>query len=137
MAELVVLGAGLSGTLMAYELVPKLRKGQDRITVIGQGSRYHFVPSNPWVAIGWREKQDIEVDLEDVMRRKGIRYFPQGARRVFPSESRIELDDGSSVAYDYLVVATGPDLAFDEIPGLGPNGQTQSICHVDHATKAK
>ena len=65
MAELVVLGAGLSGTLMAYELVPKLRKGQDRITVIGQGSRYHFVPSNPWVAIGWREKQDIEVDLED------------------------------------------------------------------------
>ena len=28
MAELVVLGAGLSGTLMAYELVPKLRKGR-------------------------------------------------------------------------------------------------------------
>ena len=137
MAELVVLGAGLSGTLMAYELVPKLRKGQDRITVIGQGSRYHFVPSNPWVAIGWREKQDIEVDLEDVMRRKGIRYFPQGARRVFPNENRIELEDGNSVAYDYLVVATGPDLAFDEIPGLGPNGHTQSICHVDHATRAK
>src|SRR5512134_230878 len=136
MAELVVLGAGLSGTLMAYELVPKLRKGQDRITVIGQGTRYHFVPSNPWVAIGWREKQDIEVDLEEVMRRKGIRYFAQGARRVFPNENRIELEDGNSVAYDYLVVATGPDLAFDEIPGLGPNGQTQSICHIDHAEKA-
>jgi sulfide:quinone oxidoreductase len=137
MAELVVLGAGLSGTLMAYELVPKLRKGQDRVTVIGQGSRYHFVPSNPWVAIGWREKQDIEVDLEEVMRRKGIRYFPQGARRLFPNENRIELEDGNSVTYDYLVIATGPDLAFDEIPGLGPDGETQSICHVDHATKAK
>jgi hypothetical protein len=112
MAELVVLGAGLSGTLMAYELVPKLRKGQDRITVIGQGSRYHFVPSNPWVAIGWREKQDIEVDLEDVMRRKGIRYFPQGARRVFPNENRIELEDGNSVAYDYLVVATDKHSRF-------------------------
>lgn len=137
MAELVVLGAGLSGTLMAYELLPKLRKDQDRITVIGQGPRYHFVPSNPWVAIGWREKQDIEVDIEDVMQRKGIRYFGQGARRLFPHENRIELEDGTSVAYDYLVVATGPDLAFDEIPGLGPDGQTQSICHVDHATRAK
>lgn len=137
MAELVVLGAGLSGTLMAYELLPKLRKDQDRITVIGQGPRYHFVPSNPWVAIGWREKQDIEVDIEDVMRRKGIRYFGQGARRLFPNESRIELEDGTSVAYDYLVVATGPDLAFDEIPGFGPDGQTHSICHVDHATRAK
>ena len=46
-------------------------EGHERFTVIGQGSRYHFVPSNPWVAIGWREKQDIEVDLEEVMRRKG------------------------------------------------------------------
>jgi len=112
MAEVVVLGAGLSGTLMAYELLPKLRK-EDRLTVIGQGPRYHFVQSNPWVAVGWRDKQDIEVDLEDVMRRKGIRYLTQGARRVFPNDSRIELEDGTSVAYDYLVVATGPDLAFD------------------------
>jgi sulfide:quinone oxidoreductase len=137
MAELVVLGAGLSGTLMAYELLPKLRKGEDRLTVIGQGPRYHFVPSNPWVAIGWREKQDIEVDIADVMQRKGIRHFGQGARRVLPRENRVELEDGTSVAYDYLVVATGPDLAFDEIPGLGPDGETQSICHVDHATRAK
>jgi sulfide:quinone oxidoreductase len=137
MAELVVLGAGLSGTLMAYELLPKLRNGEDRVTVIGQGPRYHFVPSNPWVAVGWREKQDIEVDIADVMQRKGIRYLGQGARRVLPRENRIELEDGTSVAYDYLVVATGPDLAFDEIPGLGPDGETQSICHVDHATRAK
>jgi len=136
MAEVVVLGAGLSGTLMAYELLPKLRK-EDRLTVIGQGPRYHFVPSNPWVAVGWRDKQDIEVDLEDVMRRKGIRYLTQGARRVFPNDSRIELEDGTSVAYYYLVVATGPDLAFDEIQGLGPTGETQSICHVDHAVKAR
>ena len=27
MADLVVLGAGLGGTVMAYELVPQLRKG--------------------------------------------------------------------------------------------------------------
>ncbi len=136
MAQIVVLGAGLSGTLMAYELVPQLRP-DDRLTVIGQGSRYHFVPSNPWVAIGWRERQDIEVDLDEVMRRRGIRYLSQGARRVHPAENRIELEDGASVAYDYLVVATGPELAFDEVPGLGPNGYTQSICHVDHAIKAK
>ncbi len=137
MAEIVVIGAGLSGALMAYELLPKLRKGEDRLTVIGQGPRYHFVPSNPWVAIGWREKQDIEVDVADVMQRKGIRHFGQGARRVLPHENRIELEDGNSIAYDYLVLATGPDLAFDEIPGLGPDGETQSICHVDHATRAK
>src|SRR5260370_2548171 len=136
MAEVVVLGAGLSGTIMAYELVPQLRHG-DKLTLIGQGPRYHFVPSNPWVAIGWRERSDIEVDLESVMRRKGILFLEKGARRVHPEENRIELGDGSSVHCDYLVIATGPDLAFDEVPGLGPNGHTQSICHVDHAVKAK
>jgi sulfide:quinone oxidoreductase len=119
MSDIVVLGAGLSGTIMAYELIPQLRR-EDRLTVIGQGPRYHFVPSNPWVAVGWREQRDIEVDLEEVMRRKGIRYLAQGARRVHPAENRIELEDGESAAYDYLVVATGPDLAFDEVPGLGP-----------------
>jgi sulfide:quinone oxidoreductase len=136
MAEVLVLGAGLSGTIMAYELVPQLRR-EDRLTVIGQGPRYHFVPSNPWVAIGWRQRADIEVDLPDVMKRKGIRYLEQGARRVHPGENRVELEDGSSISYDYLVIATGPDLAFDEVPGLGPSGHTQSICHIDHAVKAK
>jgi sulfide:quinone oxidoreductase len=136
MAHVVVLGAGLSGTLMAYELVSQLRP-DDRLTVVGQGSRYHFVPSNPWVAIGWRERHDIEVDIEEVMRRKGIGYLAQGARRVHPQENRVELEDGTSVTYDFLVIGTGPDLAFDEVPGLGPDGHTQSICHVDHAIKAK
>jgi sulfide:quinone oxidoreductase len=136
MAEIVVLGAGLGGTLMAYELLPQLRPG-DQVTLISQGKVYHFVPSNPWVAIGWRKREDIEIDLVDVMKRKGIRLMPQGAKRVHPVENRVELGDGSSVNYDFLVVATGPDLAFDEIPGLGPEGHTQSVCHVDHATRAK
>ncbi|MBU2484555.1 MAG: FAD-dependent oxidoreductase, partial [Alphaproteobacteria bacterium] len=50
--------------------------------------------------------------------------------------NRIEMEDGSSVGYDYLVIATGPELAFDEVEGLGPDGHTQSVCTVDHATQA-
>jgi len=136
MAEVVVIGAGLSGTLMAYELLPQLGK-DDRLSVISQGAVYHFVPSNPWVAVGWRKRGEIEVDLAEIMKRKGIRLFTQGAQRVHPSENRVELTDGSSIDYDYLVVATGPELAFDEIPGLGPQGHTQSVCHVDHASRAQ
>lgn len=120
MAEVVVIGAGLSGTLMAYELLPQLRKA-DRLTVVSQGPVYHFVPSNPWVAIGWRKRSDIEIDLADIMKRKGIRLLTQGAQRVHPADNRVELTDGTSIDYDYLVVATGPELAFDEIPGLGPD----------------
>ena len=135
MAEIVVVGAGLSGTLMAYELVPQLGKG-DRLTLIGQGDTYHFVPSNPWVAIGWRDRRDIEIDLKKVMDRKRIRFLSAGAKRVHPDEAFVELEDGTTQPYDYLVIATGPDLAFDEIPGQGPDGHTQSICQVGHAVRA-
>lgn len=135
MAEIVVLGAGLGGTIMAYELNAHLRKG-DKISVIGQGYTYHFVPSNPWVAVGWRDRKDVDVDLRDVMKRKNITYYPQGAKRVNPKDNNITLEDGTIVPYDYLVIATGPDLAFDEISGFGPEHHTHSICQIDHAEKS-
>lgn len=135
MAHIVVLGAGLGGTMMAFEMHEKLRDG-DNLTVIGQGSVYQFVPSNPWVAVRWREKKDIQIDLTDIMARKGITYETVGAERVYPHENRIKLNDGRFVEYDYLIISTGPDLAFDEIPGFGPEHYTQSICQTDHAEKA-
>jgi len=136
MAHIIVLGAGLGGTIMAYELADQLRP-EDKLTVINKGSTYSFVPSNPWVAVGWREREEIEVDLEPVFKKRGIAFRPEGAKKLDPTTSTIELTGGDTLTYDYLVIATGPELAFDEIEGLGPDAHTQSICHVDHALQAK
>lgn len=136
MSHVVVLGAGLGGTIMAYEMKTKLRR-DDRLTVVNLGSTYSFVPSNPWVAVGWRQPGDIEVDLAPVLKQRGIELRPEGAKRVEPTENQIQLNDGTSIHYDYLVIATGPDLAFDEVPGLGPKAHTQSVCQTDHALQAK
>lgn len=137
MAHVVVLGAGLGGAIMAYELKDQLRP-EDTLTVVTKDPVYHFVPSNPWIAVGWRGREDITVDLAPTMARKGIGFRPVAAERLVPQENRVRLVDGSDVTYDYLVIATGPELAFDEIPGFGPQGgHTQSICHVDHAEKAR
>ena len=132
MAHIVVLGAGLGGTIMAYEMKDVLRAG-DTVTVVNKGGTYSFVPSNPWVAVGWRQKEDIEVDLAPVMARRGIAFRPEGAMRLLPQANQIELNDGSVLNYDYLIIATGPELAFDEIEGFGPEANTQSVCQVDHA----
>ncbi len=137
MAHIVVLGAGLGGSIMAYELRDQIRP-EDSITVITKDTKYHFVPSNPWIAVGWRQRDEITIDLAPIMAKKGIDFKAVAAEKVHPDENRVELVDGSSVSYDYLVIATGPELAFDEIPGLGPHGgHTQSVCHVDHAEAAK
>ena len=136
MAHVVVLGAGLGGTIMAYELRDNLSR-DDKVTVINLGDTYSFVPSNPWVAVGWRKREEIEVDLKPVFAKRDITLRPEGAARVHPAENRVELTTGESVSYDYLVIATGPELAFDEIEGFGPAANTQSVCHIDHALSAK
>ena len=132
MAHIVILGAGIGGMPMAFEM-RQLARPEDRITVISNNPNFHFVPSNPWVAVNWRGREDIELPIAPILERKKIDFISSGARRVHPEANRIELNDGRVVDYDYLVIATGPKLAFEEVEGMGPGGFTQSVCHVDHA----
>lgn len=134
--DIVILGAGLGGAIAAFEIKDAVGDRAE-VSVVSQGDTFHFVPSNPWVAVHWRKRDAIEVKLPPVFKKRGVAFTGVGAKRVSPAENRLELNDGTVVAYDYLVIATGPELAFDEIPGLGPHGGfTQSVCHVDHAETA-
>ncbi len=135
MAHVVVLGAGLGGCIQAFELRETLGRGH-RITVISDKPYFQFTPSNPWAGVGWRRKGDITVELEPVMKKRDIDFISTGARRLHPEENRVELKDGASVDYDYIVIATGPELAFDEIEGFGPEGLTQSVCTIEHAERS-
>jgi sulfide:quinone oxidoreductase len=136
MAHIVVLGAGIGGMSTAYELRGTLGKGP-AITVIGEGDRFSFTPSNPWVAVGWRTPADIQIQVPAHLARHGIGFEGAGAGRVEPEHNRVRLRDGRCIDYDYLVIATGPRLAFDEVPGLGPEGgHTRSVCTTAHAAEA-
>jgi len=135
MARIVILGAGIGGVPMAYEMKETVGKNHD-VTVISDSPTFHFVPSNPWIPPKWRKPEDLKVELAPVMKKKGIEFIQKAATKVDPVNNQVLLDDGSVVAYDFLVIATGPRLAFDEVPGLGPDGYTSSVCHVDHAEAA-
>ena len=133
MGRVVVMGAGIGGISQVYELRKELGK-QHEIVLIGDSDTFEFTPSNPWVAVGWRKHEQITIDLPAVMAKYGIDFRSTGVRRIHPGENRLELNDDNSVGYDYLVIATGPKLAFDEVPGLGPEtGYTQSVCRTGHA----
>ncbi|QKR99844.1 NAD(P)/FAD-dependent oxidoreductase [Sphingomonas sp. CL5.1] len=132
---IVVLGAGLGGTIASYEIKAAVKDLADVMTV-SDTDMYSFIPSNPWVAVRWREPEAIQVRLPPVFAKKRIGFTSVGARRLHASEKRLELNDGTSITYDYLVIATGPELAFDEIEGLGPQGHTASVCQTAHAAEA-
>ena len=137
MTHIVVLGAGIGGVSMAYELREHIGRNNADITLLSNNDYFQFTPSNPWVGVGTRKRNDIVVPLEKPMKKMGIDFNSSGAKKVKPADNSIELNDGSTLDYDYLVIATGPALAFDEIEGLGPaDGYTQSVCTVDHAEVA-
>lgn len=136
MAKIIIIGAGLGGMPMAFEMKDLANK-EDEVTVVSDKPYFHFVPSNPWVAVDWRKREDIVVDLAKPLNKREINLVVGTVVGIQPEKNSITLDSGDTLDYDHLIIATGPRLAFEEIPGLGPEGFTQSICHVDHAEKAK
>lgn len=136
MARILILGAGLAGMSAAYELRQTLGAAH-RITLVGEGGRFSFTPSNPWHAVGWRDVDDFTLEAAKPLARKDIAFVPHAATHIDADHQRVRTADGGLHEYDYLIVCTGPDLAFDEVPGSGPEvGHTQSICTTPHASRA-
>ena len=65
MAKIVIIGAGIGGVPMAFEMKEMARK-EDEVVVIADTPTFHFVPSNPWVGVNWRKPEDIKVELAPV-----------------------------------------------------------------------
>ncbi|MFO1401937.1 MAG: FAD-dependent oxidoreductase [Steroidobacteraceae bacterium] len=136
MAHIVVMGAGIGGMPAAFELRQALG-AQHRITVINALDYFQFVPSNPWVVVGWRKRKGITLPIAPLLQKRGIDFIGQPVAKIDAAANRLVLAGGGDVPYDYLVITTGPKLAFDEVPGAGPEtGHTHSVCTIDHAEKA-
>lgn len=135
MATIIVMGAGVGGMPAAYDLKKSLGK-QHEVVLIGTSEHFQFTPSNPWVAVGWRKPDQVLVPIRPNVERKGIRFISEPVTRIEADQNTVYLADGESLEYDYLVIATGPKLAFDEIPGLGPDANTHSVCTTPHAEAA-
>jgi sulfide:quinone oxidoreductase len=133
MAHVVILGAGLGGMPAAYEMREALPK-EHKVTVVNAVDHFQFVPSNPWVAVGWRKREDVILQVAPLLARKGIDFVGKAVTQIDTANNKLALDGGDSLGYDYLVITTGPKLSFDEVAGAGPNGgHTHSVCTVSHA----
>ncbi len=135
MAHIVILGAGTGGMPAAYEMKAAVGR-EHEVTVINERDYFQFVPSNPWVAVGWRERKDITIPIAKYLNKKKINFIAQRVDTIDAKNNKLELANGESVSYDYLVITTGPRLAFEEVEGSGPDGFTESICVTDHAEEA-
>ncbi len=139
MANIVIMGAGIGGMPAAYEMRDMLAK-EHNVTVVSAVDYFQFVPSNPWVAVGWRTREEIVLKVGPLLERKGIKFIAKPVTTIDAAGSKLTLSGGTPdeqvLPYDYLVITTGPKLSFDEVSGAGPHGgHTHSVCSVDHAER--
>ncbi|UAA38635.1 FAD-dependent oxidoreductase [Paraneptunicella aestuarii] len=134
MAKIVVLGAGTGGMPAAYEIKEALGKDHE-VLVVNERPEFRFVPSNPWVAVGWRNSEAVTMPIEKYLNKKKINFKCARVDKIDAENNFLLTSDNEQIDYDYLIIATGPKLAFSNIPGAGPEGFTQSVCTLDHAEK--
>jgi sulfide:quinone oxidoreductase len=134
MTRIVVLGGSFGGLTAAFELKRLLGKKAD-VTVVSNDDLFVFLPSLPWLIMGWRKPEDITLRLSEILKPKGIDFIHEAAKQVDADSSKV-FTTTRELPYDYLVISTGPHLAFDEIPGLGPEkGFTACTFTLNHAVK--
>lgn len=132
-AKVVIVGGGIGGLSTAFD-ARHLLPHSTKVVVVSDSEKFSFTPSNPWVAVGTRSPSEIQLELADILPRHNIEFVHQAAISLDPKQKRLTLTNGETLDYDYLVAATGPRLAFEEVPGLREYGQ--SICTTPHAVQA-
>ena len=126
MTTILVLGGNFGGMTSAFELQRKLRM-QARVVVVSRQKEFVYIPSLIWVPFGRRSLKDITFSAEATFRKAGIEFVLDEATRINPEASTVRLASGRELSYDFLIIATGAELVWDSLPGLGPRAFTHSI----------
>ncbi len=134
--RVVVLGSSFAGLTAALELRKHLEDGHE-VVVLDPRDHFTFIPSLIWLPFGIRDRDDVTFPLAPLYDKKGIEFVNEAAATIDTAAHTVTTPSGREIAYDKLLVGTGPRLAFERIPGLGPDGGfTQSVCNVEHAEQA-
>ncbi len=116
MKNLVILGAGTSGTMMANHLVHKLPKDQWKITIVDQYKTHYYQPGFLFLPFDIYKSKDVI--------KKGKKFIPKGVRYVNQKIEEIQADknkvkfEHENLEYDILIIATGTKIAPEEIEGM-------------------
>ncbi|EWH03316.1 NAD(P)/FAD-dependent oxidoreductase [Halomonas sp. BC04] len=138
-ARVVILGGGAAGMAMANRLSRRLDGA--RISLVEPREIHHYQPGWTLVASGvWKPEKTMRPNARFVP--GGIDWVRQPAAGIDAANRRVELGDGSSLDYDYLVVATGLQLNYQLIDGMSPelvgtNGIGSVYASIEGATRTR
>jgi sulfide:quinone oxidoreductase len=117
MRKIIILGAGTGGTIMATLLSRRLRGRDWSITVIDRDNDHYYQPGFLFIPFGFYSKEDILKEKSKFLPRN-VEFLVAEIERIDPAGNAVLLADGRRMSYDFLIVATGADIAPGETPGM-------------------
>ena len=119
MKNLVILGAGTSGTMMANHLRPKLYHNEWNITIVDQYKTHYYQPGFLFLPFDTYTEDQVKKVGKKLIHKK-VNYIQKKIEKIIPEENKVELED-ETLDYDVLIIATGSKIAPEETEGLvGP-----------------
>ncbi|XP_031564632.1 sulfide:quinone oxidoreductase, mitochondrial-like [Actinia tenebrosa] len=113
--QFVVVGGGAGGLSIASSLCRAFGKGK---TAVVEPSEFHYYQPL-WTLVGGGIKpfSDSAALTSDVMPPLAS-WYKTAAAEFQPDKNLVLCEDGTELAYEYLIVATGLQLRFDLVKGL-------------------
>lgn len=127
MKNLLILGAGTAGTIMASHLRKKLPKSGWTITLVDRAPHHDYQPGYLFMPFGIYSADDVRRPMKRTVP-GGIEFREADVDRIEAEANRVLLQDGAALPYDILIIATGVHPAPDQVEGM-VNGDWRKNVH--------
>ena len=126
MRNLLILGGGTAGTMAANQLIGKLPKNEWRITVVDQDDKHIYQPGLLLMPFGVYTPEEL-VRSRKAQFKSGVNVIRATIDKVNVESKTVSLENGDSLPYDYLVIASGTTPRPDQTPGMDGDEFGKSI----------
>ncbi|MEI7471177.1 MAG: FAD/NAD(P)-binding oxidoreductase [Chitinophagaceae bacterium] len=126
MKKILILGAGTAGTMMANHLNHEVDKKEWEINIIDHRQEHYYQPGYLFLPFDIYEPEDIVKPIKDFIP-KGVNLINEKALKILPLEKMVQMVNGDQLHYDILIIATGCNIAPEEIPGMKGSEWHQSV----------
>ena len=117
MKNLLILGAGTSGTMMANHLRKTLASNQWDITIVDKEEQHYYQPGYLFIPFDIYKPKQVKKSIDKFIP-KGVNLIREKIDRIEKDKNQVLLQNGTTLPYDILIIATGTDIAPDEIEGM-------------------
>lgn len=115
--KVVIVGAGSAGISIAARLLRKNRQLYGQVLLIDPSDKHYYQPL--WTLVGGgAAKAEDSVREQASLIPEGAKWLKEAVDTFMPEHNTLKTREGSEVRYDYLVVAAGIEIYWDQIKGL-------------------